>query len=140
MDWTPNFVNTFVDGNLIWSFDIGGCKDTHCAEFHQPFYFLLNIAVGGRIPGITDRNLISATGGLMQVDYIYVYNNEAVNAELSGGMRYAPPGGTATTPPQTGSQCSAHTACSALAGNCCPTDDGIFLGCCTTRQRKYLRT
>jgi beta-glucanase (GH16 family) len=83
MDWTPEFVNTFVDGSLMWSFDIGGCRDTHCTEFHQPFYFILNVAVGGIFPGITDKNQISATTpGQMQIDYIRVYNNEVVNAQL----------------------------------------------------------
>ena len=136
MDWTSNFVNTFVDGNLIWSFDIGSCKDTSCSEFHQPFFFILNIAVGGTFTGITDTNQISSTWGQMQVDYIYVYNNEAVDAQLSSGIRYAPPDeSTATTQ---NPQCSAHTACSGFGGNCCPTSDGVFLGCCAP-QRKYLR-
>jgi beta-glucanase (GH16 family) len=83
MDWTPTFVNTFVDGNLMWSFDIGSCQETHCTEFHQPFFFLLNVAVGGIFTGVTDKNLISAiTPGQMQIDYIRVYNNEVVNAQL----------------------------------------------------------
>jgi hypothetical protein len=27
-------------------------------------------------------------------------------------------------------KCSAHPACSALSGDCCPTIDGVFLTCC----------
>jgi beta-glucanase (GH16 family) len=141
MDWTPNFINTFIDGKLIWSFDIGGCKDTYCTEFHQPFYFLLNVAVGGTFTGITDKNLISSGGGQMQVDYIYVYNNEAVNAQLGSGIQYAPPSVTTTARAQAGSQCSAYTACAGLGGDCCPTADGVILDCCNsgTRQRSFLR-
>jgi hypothetical protein len=30
-------------------------------------------------------------------------------------------------------QCSLNPGCSNLAGNCCPTDDGTFLSCCSTR-------
>ena len=27
-------------------------------------------------------------------------------------------------------KCAAHDVCSALVGNCCPTNDGFFLDCC----------
>ena len=46
------------------------------------------------------------------------------------------PGGITTTPlPQGQDQggdalCAAHSSCLTLSGNCCPSDDGIFLGCC----------
>jgi beta-glucanase (GH16 family) len=158
MDWTPRFVNTFVDGNLMWSFDIGSCMDSHCTEFHKPFFFLVNIAVGGIFTGVTDKNLISAiTPGQMLIDYIRVYNNEVVNAKLfvnGSGIQQAPPGGTPapmvnSTPapapaPTPGAasgakQCSAHPACSALPGDCCPTIDNVFLDCCGQGTRKYLR-
>lgn len=99
MDWTPEFVNTFVDGNLMWSLDIGGCKDTHCTEFHQPFYFILNVAVGGTFTGITDKNEISATTpGQMQIDYIRIYNNEVIESHLyDASMKLAPPSTLAPT-------------------------------------------
>jgi beta-glucanase (GH16 family) len=158
MDWTPSFVNTFVDGNLMWSFDIGTCKDTLCTEFHRPFFFIVNVAVGGIFTGITDKNLITATTpAQMQIDYIRVYNNEAVNAQLfldGSGIYQAPPDGApaptvSSTPvpapaPTTGTtsgsaQCSAHPACSGLSGNCCPTVDNVFLDCCNQGRRKYLR-
>ena len=157
MDWTPGFVNTFVDGNLMWSFDIGSCKDTHCTEFHQPFFFIINMAVGGIFTGITNKDLITAiTPGQMQIDYIRVYNNEAVNAQLfldGSGIQQAPPGGATPTvystlspvpapTPVTASgskQCSAHPACSGLYGDCCPTSDNTFLVCCGQGTRKYLR-
>jgi hypothetical protein len=32
--------------------------------------------------------------------------------------------------PSTGAACSAHAACSALIGICCPSEGGIFLKCC----------
>jgi beta-glucosidase len=39
----------------------------------------------------------------------------------------AVPTGTSNTRP---SQCSAHPACLALSGDCCPTVDNVFLDCC----------
>eukprot|EP01062_Namystynia_karyoxenos_P022996 TRINITY_DN18842_c0_g2_i1.p1 TRINITY_DN18842_c0_g2~~TRINITY_DN18842_c0_g2_i1.p1 ORF type:complete len:776 (+),score=241.34 TRINITY_DN18842_c0_g2_i1:72-2330(+) len=32
--------------------------------------------------------------------------------------------------PELGPQCSAWTACATLSGNCCPTDNGVWLDCC----------
>merc|ERR1711948_153983 len=34
------------------------------------------------------------------------------------------------TPPKIDAKCSAHMGCTALQGNCCPSDEGICLGCC----------
>lgn len=44
----------------------------------------------------------------------------------------APSATPATTPAATspGKACQSHSGCSSLAGNCCPTDDGVMLGCC----------
>merc|ERR1711879_673424 len=32
--------------------------------------------------------------------------------------------------------CSSHPACSKLKGNCCPTDDGVILDCCSSALTK----
>ncbi len=45
VDWTLDSVRTFVDGQHIWSLDISGEP-----TFHQPFYLLANMAVGGQLP------------------------------------------------------------------------------------------
>lgn len=37
---------------------------------------------------------------------------------------------TAVPQPTPGVSCAAHSACSGLAGNCCPTDAGVTLLCC----------
>jgi len=46
-------------------------------------------------------------------------------AALSGG---APTPGP--PPPSPAASCDAHPACSGLQGDCCPTGDGVMLGCC----------
>merc|ERR1712187_927556 len=30
--------------------------------------------------------------------------------------------------------CSAHASCAGLAGLCCPTETGMYLGCCSSGQ------
>jgi hypothetical protein len=45
-------------------------------------------------------------------------------------------------PPQSqaGALCTAHPACSHLEGDCCPTIDGILLGCCKNHGAEILTT
>jgi beta-glucanase (GH16 family) len=59
LDWTPTRVATFVDDMMVFEMIIeqglasdGLCED--CEEFHQPHFFLFNLAVGG---------LFTSTGG-----------------------------------------------------------------------------
>jgi len=47
LDWTPSRMATFVDGEVVWEMDISESSCTDCTEFHQPHFFLLNLAVGG---------------------------------------------------------------------------------------------
>lgn len=44
----------------MWDFDISNPEAMDREEFHKPYYFLLNMAVGGTFTGIYDRNLIAA--------------------------------------------------------------------------------
>jgi beta-glucanase (GH16 family) len=70
IEWTPSSIKWFVDGvqyheaNILNS--INGTD-----EFHRPFFFLLNMAVGGNWPGQTIDN--SKLPASMYVDYVRVY-------------------------------------------------------------------
>ena len=88
MDWTPDFVRTFVNGSHIWSLDITGIS-----EFHQPFYLIANMAVGGQFTGIMSANDVSAAvPGRMEIDYIRIYHNAEVDATMTIGgiLRHLP--------------------------------------------------
>lgn len=39
---------------------------------------------------------------------------------------------TISPAPISGASCEAHSGCEGLGGNCCPTDNGDYLGCCGT--------
>ncbi len=76
MQWTPERVETFLDGQSIWAMDISspGCAD--CTEFHQPHFLILNLAVGGGYPQIfTPSGITAPMPAEMQVDYIRIYDN-----------------------------------------------------------------
>ncbi|NIB42955.1 family 16 glycosylhydrolase [Pseudomaricurvus alkylphenolicus] len=76
MEWTPTEVSTYIDDNWIWTIDISSASCTDCTEFHQPHFFILNMAVGGTFTGLTRANDISAPiPAEMVVDYVRISDN-----------------------------------------------------------------
>jgi hypothetical protein len=76
MTWSPEKVETFLDGSLVWMMDITADSCTDCTEFHQPHFFILNIAVGGNYPGIhSPAGVTAPLPGEMRVDYIRIYDD-----------------------------------------------------------------
>jgi beta-glucanase (GH16 family) len=71
LDWTPEGLKGFIDSKQVFNY-----PNTHQGEgyypFNQPFYLILNVAVGGFWGGKygVDDYIFPAT---MQVDYVRVY-------------------------------------------------------------------
>ena len=90
MTWTPEFVRTSVDGEPVWTMDLRSRSCTDCSEFHQPFFILLNLAVGGRYPGRLAADEITASfPAEMLVDYVRIYDNGFTKISGSGLNRTA---------------------------------------------------
>jgi beta-glucanase (GH16 family) len=78
LEWTTNAISWYVDGERYetqtnWS-DAGG---TYPFPFNQPFFLLMNLAVGGNYVGNPSTNAINAGAnfpGQMTVDYVRLYN------------------------------------------------------------------
>jgi beta-glucanase (GH16 family) len=73
VEWATNSISWFVDSHLYetqtnWSTDTA----PYPAPFNQPFYIIMNMAVGGLYSGYPDTNTVFP--GDMQVDYIRVYD------------------------------------------------------------------
>lgn len=71
IEWGPSFINFYVDDtiyNQITPDDVPGEW-----VFDRPFYILLNVAVGGNLPGSPNQETIFPQ--TMLVDYVRVYNN-----------------------------------------------------------------
>jgi beta-glucanase (GH16 family) len=62
MEWTQNYIQFFMDDNLIASQNIA-----NCAQYKEPMFVLLNVAIGGTLGGAIDSTLNSAT---LEVDYV----------------------------------------------------------------------
>ena len=81
LDWTTNAILFYVDGHLFqtqtnWASAAG----TYPFPFNQPFFLIMNLAVGGNYvsnPSITDINTHSVFPSEVLVDYVRVYNTTA---------------------------------------------------------------
>jgi len=73
IEWDSSYIRWHVDGNLyceIYIQDNTGSTE----EFHQPFFILLNIAVGGNFPGAPNGTTTFPAN--MYVDYVRVYQDK----------------------------------------------------------------
>jgi len=62
MEWTEDAIEFFIDDSLVASQDVSGC-----AQYKEPMFVLLNVAMGGSLGGAIDSTLNSST---MEVDYV----------------------------------------------------------------------
>ena len=94
--WATNSMSFYVNGILIqtwtsWTSSTG----SYPAPFNQPFYFIMNLAVGGQYLGSPSDATINANTvfpGVMQVDYVRVYDDvpPAVPPLAPTGLRASP--------------------------------------------------
>ena len=76
MNWTPQAVTTYLDGQQIWTMRIQQDQCSSCSEFHLPHFVILNVAVGGTDTGMLSPEQITAvTPAEMLVDYVRIYDN-----------------------------------------------------------------
>lgn len=81
IEWDPNSIRWYVDGTHFHTVNIaGGVNGT--SEFHNNFFIILNMAVGGNWPGFAvDNNAFPAK---MLVDYVRVYQMGTTPPPTSG--------------------------------------------------------
>jgi beta-glucanase (GH16 family) len=72
IEWNATSIKWFLDGRQYHEASIAGnVNSTH--EFHNNFFILLNMAIGGNWPGFSvDNNALPAS---MYVDYVRVYQD-----------------------------------------------------------------
>ncbi len=72
IEWTPEKIDFFVDDQKYYSFENdNGSSATW--PFNQPFYIILNLAVGGGWVGTPGES--SVFPAIMEVDYVRVYQD-----------------------------------------------------------------
>src|ERR1700722_16049479 len=78
LEWTTNAISWYVDGvpyetQTNWSSSVGA----YPTPFNQPFFIIMNLAVGGNYLGNPSTNTINSSSpfpGQMLVDYVRLYN------------------------------------------------------------------
>jgi len=74
LEWSTNSLQWFVDGKLYETQDHWSTVAAPFpAPFDQPFYIIMNLAVGGDYGGNPDTNTVFP--GEIQVDYVRVYEH-----------------------------------------------------------------
>lgn len=75
LEWTENYIKTYVDGKELLSFDNDKTGNVDTWPYNKPFYVILNLAWGGDWGGYkgVDETALPAT---MEVDYVRVFQKK----------------------------------------------------------------
>lgn len=69
--WDTSQIRWYFDDRNYYTTSNWWANDPYPAPFHQPFFFILNIAVGGNWPGYPDQT--TPFPQLMYIDYVRVF-------------------------------------------------------------------
>lgn len=87
VDWEPGKIDWYVDGSLIhsetnwYSATEGQGEITYPAPFDQPFYIILNLAVGGSWVGNPDETT-DIENAEYRIDYVRVYQRDSYDENV----------------------------------------------------------
>ncbi|MBW8682826.1 Ig-like domain-containing protein [Chitinophaga rhizophila] len=91
LEWDPQYLTIFLDNSPYYRIAINGGNGFEA--FHQPFYILLNLAVGGNYPGIhSPAGVTAPLPGRMEIDYLRLYQDRRQGEELILATNNAPEG------------------------------------------------
>ena len=88
VEWEPGRISWYVDGRLIhtednwYSATEGQGEITYPAPFDQPFYIILNLAVGGNWPGNPDETT-NIEEAAYYIDYVKVYQKDSYDENVT---------------------------------------------------------
>lgn len=87
-EWEPGEIRFYADGKMYhkensWYTKRKGFGEvTYPAPFDQPFYIILNLAVGGNWPGNPDRSTKFGKNAQLLVDYVKVYQKKSYDENV----------------------------------------------------------
>lgn len=87
-EWEPGEFRFYVDDEHYyttndWFTKKEGCEEEpYPAPFNQPFYIILNVAVGGNWPGNPDESTAFDETAAMKVDYVRVYQKDSYDENV----------------------------------------------------------
>ncbi|BCN29267.1 carbohydrate binding domain-containing protein [Anaeromicropila herbilytica] len=87
-EWEPSEIRFYVDGKMFYkendwfSKKTGYGEATYPAPYDQPFYLILNLAVGGSWPGNPDETTNFGDNAELCVDYVKVYQKDSYDENV----------------------------------------------------------
>ncbi|MBE5954169.1 MAG: glycosyl hydrolase family protein [Lachnospiraceae bacterium] len=88
VEWEPGKISWYLDGNLYhtesdwYSITEGQGELTYPAPFDQPFYIILNLAVGGSWVGYPDETT-DFENARYEIDYVKVYQKDSYDENVT---------------------------------------------------------
>jgi len=88
-EWEPGEIRWYVDGNLYYTANDwftakpGFDEVAYPAPFDQPYYMILNLAVGGSWVGYPDETTEFGENAQLVVDYVKVYQKESYDENVT---------------------------------------------------------
>lgn len=88
-EWEPGEMRFYVDGELYYTANdwftkkTGYGEVTYPAPYDQPFYMILNLAVGGNWPGNPDASTEFGENAALRVDYVRVYQKDGYDENVA---------------------------------------------------------
>ena len=89
VEWEPGEIRWYCDdvcyyATSYWYSAMDGQEpNEYPAPFNQPFYIILNVAVGGNWPGDPDETTLFDESAQMRVDYVRVFQRDAYDDNVT---------------------------------------------------------
>ena len=89
VEWEPGEIRWYCDDVCYYSTSYwysamdGQEPNEYPAPFNQPFYIILNVAVGGNWPGDPDETTLFDESAQMRVDYVRVFQRDAYDDNVT---------------------------------------------------------
>lgn len=87
-EWDPGEFRFYVDGTLFYTANDWFTKRPECEEvpypapYDQPFYIILNLAVGGSWVGYPDNDAVFGEDAQFVIDYVRVYAKDSYDTNV----------------------------------------------------------
>ncbi len=88
-EWEPSEIRWYVDGKLYhrvsewYTKREGFGETTYPAPFDQPFYMILNLAVGGDWPGNPEPDAVFGENAELKVDFVRVFQKDSYDENVT---------------------------------------------------------
>lgn len=127
--YTDDAVLALTSGSFVEHDDLeNALKELYDADTHRGFV----VSWADKVPSFPTAGVIHDVGTVTTDSHKYYARWEISGGKWKIAVQVQNGAVTPVPPPPPDDQtCIAHSACGDLEGNCCPTDEGVTLDCCS---------